>query len=27
MDALSKMRDAIAVARQRGITLDKVYNG
>jgi small subunit ribosomal protein S5 len=26
IDALSKMRDAIAVARQRGITLDKVYN-
>lgn len=27
IDALSKMRDAIAVARQRGITLDKVYHG
>jgi small subunit ribosomal protein S5 len=27
MDALSKMRDASAVARQRGIDLDKVFNG
>jgi hypothetical protein len=27
MDALSKMRDAAAVARQRGISLDKVFNG
>ena len=27
MDALSKMRDALAVARQRGISLDKVFNG
>ena len=27
MDALSQMRDANAVARQRGITLDKVFNG
>ncbi|MFM7595366.1 MAG: 30S ribosomal protein S5 [Flavobacteriales bacterium] len=27
MDALSKMRDAAAVARQRGIDLDKVFNG
>jgi len=27
MDALSNMRDAVAVARQRGISLDKVLNG
>jgi len=27
IDALSKMRDAVAVAKQRGITLDKVFNG
>jgi hypothetical protein len=27
MDALSKMRDAAAVARQRGIDLNKVFNG
>jgi small subunit ribosomal protein S5 len=27
IDALGQMRDAIAVARQRGITLDQVYNG
>ena len=27
IDALSQMRDANAVARQRGITLDKVFNG
>jgi small subunit ribosomal protein S5 len=27
MDALSKMRDASAVARQRGINLEKVFNG
>lgn len=27
MDALSKMRDAVTVARQRGISLDKVFNG
>jgi len=27
MDALSKMRDAVAVAKQRGISLDKVFNG
>jgi small subunit ribosomal protein S5 len=27
MDALSNMRDAVAVARQRGIDLDKVFNG
>ena len=27
MDALSQMRDAVAVARQRGIELDKVFNG
>ena len=27
IDALSKMRDAVTVARQRGIELDKVFNG
>ena len=27
MDALANMRDAVAVARQRGISLDKVFNG
>lgn len=27
MDALSQMRDAIAVAKQRGIELDQVFNG
>ena len=27
IDALSNMRDAVAVAKQRGITLDKVFNG
>jgi small subunit ribosomal protein S5 len=27
IDALSKMRDAVAVAKQRGIALDKVFNG
>ena len=27
IDALSKMRDAVAVARQRGISLNKVFNG
>ena len=27
MDALSQMRDAVAVARQRGISVDKVFNG
>jgi small subunit ribosomal protein S5 len=27
IDALSKMRDAVTVARQRGISLDKVFNG
>lgn len=27
IDALSKMRDAVAVSKQRGITLDKVFNG
>jgi len=27
MDALSKMRDAYSIAQQRGITLDKVFNG
>jgi small subunit ribosomal protein S5 len=27
IDALSKMRDAVSVAKQRGISLDKVFNG
>jgi small subunit ribosomal protein S5 len=27
IDALSKMRDAVTVARQRGVSLDKVFNG
>ena len=27
MDALNQMRDANAVARQRGVSLEKVYNG
>ena len=27
MDALTQMRDAVAVAKQRGISLDKVFNG
>jgi small subunit ribosomal protein S5 len=27
IDALSRMRDAVSVARQRGITMDKVFNG
>ena len=27
IDALSQMRDAVAVAKQRGVTLDKVFNG
>lgn len=27
MDALANMRDAVAVARQRGISLDKVFKG
>jgi small subunit ribosomal protein S5 len=27
MDALSQMRDAVSVAKQRGISLDKVFNG
>ena len=27
IDALSKMRDAVAVEKQRGISLDKVFNG
>ena len=27
IDALSKMRDAVAVAKLRGISLDKVFNG
>jgi small subunit ribosomal protein S5 len=27
IDALSQMRDANAVARQRGVSLDKVFNG
>jgi small subunit ribosomal protein S5 len=26
-DALSQMRDAVAVAKQRGVNLDKVFNG
>jgi len=26
IDALSKMRDAVAVARQRGVELDKIFN-
>jgi small subunit ribosomal protein S5 len=27
LDALMKMRDPITVARMRGITVDKVFNG
>lgn len=27
INALANMRDAVAVARQRGITIDKVFNG
>jgi small subunit ribosomal protein S5 len=27
LDALMKMRDAVTVARQRGISLDRVFNG
>jgi len=27
IDALSQMRDAVAVAKQRGISIDKVFNG
>ena len=27
IDALSQMRDAVAVANQRGIDLEKVFNG
>lgn len=27
MNALEQMRDAVAVAKQRGITIDKVFNG
>jgi len=27
VDALSQMRDAVAVAKQRGITMDQVFNG
>jgi len=27
MDALSQMRDAVAVARQRGVELEKIFNG
>lgn len=27
MDALSQMRDAVSVAKQRGVTLDQVFNG
>ena len=27
IDALAKMRDPLAISRQRGINLDKVFNG
>jgi small subunit ribosomal protein S5 len=27
MDALSQMRDAVAVAKQRGISVNQVFNG
>ena len=27
IDALEKMRDPLAISRQRGITIDKVFNG
>jgi small subunit ribosomal protein S5 len=27
IDALSQMRDAVAVSKQRGVSLDKVFNG
>ncbi|MGB0933567.1 MAG: 30S ribosomal protein S5 [Lishizhenia sp.] len=27
MNALEQMRDAVAVAKQRGVTIDKVFNG
>ena len=27
MQALGEMRDAVAVAKQRGVSLDKVFNG
>ncbi len=27
IDALSKMRDPLAVSRQRGVSLDKIFNG
>lgn len=27
IDALTQMRDAVSVAKQRGVTLDKVFNG
>ena len=27
IDALTQMRDAVTVAKQRGVTLDKVFNG
>lgn len=27
IDALAQMRDAVTVAKQRGVTLDKVFNG
>lgn len=27
MDALSQMRDAVSVAKQRGVTIDQVFNG
>ena len=26
-DALAQMRDPLTIARQRGVTLDKVFNG
>jgi len=27
VDALAQLRDAASVARQRGVTMDKVFNG
>ena len=27
IDALAQMRDAVAVAKQRGIELEKIFNG
>jgi small subunit ribosomal protein S5 len=27
IDALAKMRDPLAISRQRGISLDRVFNG